>query len=58
MRWVQQERLRLSESYMREGSVRSVTETAFLVGFNDLGHFSRSFKQMFGYTPEQVLFRR
>lgn len=58
MRWVQHERLQLSDKFLRDGSVKSVTEAAFCVGFNDLAHFSRSFKQKFGYTPEQVRVRR
>lgn len=58
MRWLHRERLRLSEVYLREGHVHSVTEAAFDVGFNDLAHFSRSFKAEFGVSPEQVLRRR
>ena len=58
MRWLQHERLRMAEQHLREARVKSVTEAAFLVGFNDLPHFSRSFKSLFGYTPEQVLYRR
>ncbi|MBE2274906.1 MAG: helix-turn-helix domain-containing protein [Rhodobacteraceae bacterium] len=58
MRWLQGERLRMAEVHLREATVKSVTEAAFLVGFNDLAHFSRSFKSCFGYTPEQVLYRR
>lgn len=55
MKWVQNERLRLSFEYLQEGKARSVTEAAFMVGFNELGHFSRSFKNAFGYSPEQIL---
>lgn len=58
MRWVLGERLRLSKSYLEEGYAKSVTEAAFMVGFNDLSHFSRSFKQRFGQSPEQVLRRQ
>jgi AraC-like DNA-binding protein len=52
MRWVLQERVRLGERYLREGYAKTVTEAAFLVGFNDISHFSRSFKQLLGYSPE------
>tara|TARA_R110002012_G_scaffold49603_1_gene128266 strand:+ start:182 stop:1111 length:930 start_codon:yes stop_codon:yes gene_type:complete len=55
MRWVMQERVRLGERYLRERYATSVTEAAFLVGFNDISHFSRSFKQLLGYSPEQIL---
>lgn len=58
MRWLYRERIQLSELYLREGRVKSVTEAAFEVGFNDLAHFSRSFKVEFGLSPEQVLNRR
>jgi|GEM_PF-6589582 len=30
---------------------RSITQVAFDCGFNDLGHFSRSFKERFGRSP-------
>lgn len=55
MRWVLQERVRLGERYLRQGYAKSVTEAAFMVGFNDISHFSRSFKQLFGYSPETIL---
>lgn len=55
MRWVLQERVRLGERYLRGGYAKSVTEAAFMVGFNDISHFSRSFKQLFGYSPENIL---
>jgi AraC-like DNA-binding protein len=55
MRWVLQERVRLGERYLHQGYAKSVTEAAFMVGFNDISHFSRSFKQFFGHPPETVL---
>lgn len=55
MRWVLQERVRLGERYLRENRARTVTEAAFMVGFNDISHFSRSFKQLMGYSPEKIL---
>lgn len=55
MRWVLHERLHLAYCYLEEGVARSVTEAAFMVGFSDLGHFSRSFKQCFGHPPERLL---
>lgn len=58
MRWVLQERVRLGERYLREGRARTVTEAAFMVGFNDISHFSRSFRQLLGYPPEQALSRK
>lgn len=58
MRWVLHERLRLSKCYLQDGRARSVTEAAFMVGFSDLSHFSRTFKQYFGHTPERMLCKR
>ncbi|WP_373487854.1 helix-turn-helix domain-containing protein [Blastomonas sp.] len=55
MRWVMQERVRLGERYLREKYANTVTEAAFMVGFNEISHFSRSFKQLLGYSPEQIL---
>jgi AraC-like DNA-binding protein len=57
MRWVTTERLRLGERYLVEKNASTVTEAAFMVGFNDISHFSRSFKQLFGYSPEKILKR-
>lgn len=55
MRWIWRQRLEASHAALSEGRVKSVTEAAFEVGFNELGHFSRSFKQAFGRSPEQLL---
>lgn len=55
MRWVLKERVRIGERYLRERHANSVTEAAFMAGFNDISHFSRSFKHIFGYPPEHLL---
>ncbi len=55
MRWIWRQRLEASYAALSEGRVKSVTEAAFQFGFNELGHFSRSFKQAFGHCPEQFL---
>jgi AraC-like DNA-binding protein len=57
MRWVLQERVRLGEIYLREGCAKTVTEATFMAGFNDISHFSRSFKHLLGYSPERILGR-
>jgi len=54
MRWVLQERVRLGERLLREHDAKSVTEAAYMAGFKDISHFSRSFKHLLGYSPEQV----
>lgn len=55
MRWIWSERLRASREALRLRHVKSVTEVAFLFGFTDLAHFSRSYKQAFGETPGATL---
>ena len=55
MRWVWTQRLSASHQALSERRVKSVTEAAMQCGFNELGHFSRSFKNTYGVTPLQVL---
>jgi two-component system, response regulator YesN len=38
--------------YLRRGNI-SITEVAFLVGFNDLNYFSKVFKNLMSETPSQ-----
>ena len=55
MRWLWAQRLEASRAALAGRRVRSVTEAAFLTGFNELGHFSRSYKKAFGVTPLETL---
>ena len=55
MRWLWAQRLEASRQALHERRVRSVTEAAFLTGFNELGHFSRTYKKAFGVTPLETL---
>ena len=55
MRWLWAQRLEASRAALAERRVRSVTEAAFLTGFNELGHFSRTYKKAFGVTPLETL---
>jgi signal transduction histidine kinase/ligand-binding sensor domain-containing protein/DNA-binding response OmpR family regulator len=34
---------------------KNVTETAIMVGFNDIGYFARCFKKQFGKTPKKFI---
>ena len=58
MRHVWTRRLETSFKLLSEGRVNHVSKAAYLCGFNDLSHFSRTFKKMFGSTPSCVLERR
>ena len=51
-RYLTDARLRAARSMLEEG--RSVTETCFACGFNNLSHFSRSFAQRFGLAPSRL----
>jgi len=57
MRHVWTRRLETSFNLLSEGRVDHVSKAAYLCGFNDLSHFSRTFKNMFGSTPSCVLAR-
>lgn len=48
-----QVRILKAKSFLRRG--RSISETAFLVGFVDQSHFTRHFKRSVGVTPGQFL---
>jgi AraC family transcriptional activator of tynA and feaB len=52
-RWMRDERLRACSAALRDRSQRNlnISEIAYRWGFNDLSHFNRSFRAMFGRTP-------
>jgi AraC-like DNA-binding protein len=49
--FVVQLRIQRAAELMKQSRALSVTEAAFVVGFNDLSHFSRMFRRQFGVTP-------
>lgn len=55
MGWLQRQRLAAAYSALAEHRVRSVTDAAFSFGFNDLSHFGRAFKKVYGRTPREVM---
>lgn len=50
--FIRQIRLRRSEQLLREGQY-SVSEVAYMVGFNNPRYFSKYFKEMYGTMPSQ-----
>lgn len=51
-RYLTEKRLAAARDMLRQG--RSVTETCFACGFNNLSHFSRSFARYFGVPPSRL----
>lgn len=51
--WIRERRLRECRSVLADPRVRekTITEIAFLWGFSDSAHFSRSFRKQFGICP-------
>jgi AraC-like DNA-binding protein len=57
IRWLWQQRLAASYKALVDGNVRQVTDAALNCGFNDLTHFSRSFKRTYGKSPNSLVRR-
>jgi AraC-like DNA-binding protein len=52
-KWIKEKRLNLAKSLLIK-TQRTASDIYLDVGFEDLSHFSRSFKQMFGVNPSEV----
>ncbi|WP_394236995.1 helix-turn-helix transcriptional regulator [Niallia oryzisoli] len=50
--FINQERVEEAKLYLRRGNI-SITDIAFLVGYNDLNYFSKVFKKITSVTPSQ-----
>ena len=50
--FINQHRIEAAKVYLQTNST-SITEIAFIVGFNDVNYFSRVFKKITGMTPSQ-----
>ncbi len=55
--FINRKRIEEAALYLQR-SRRSVTEVAFMVGFNDLNYFSKVFKKIMNETPTQYAKRR
>ena len=54
MDYINQKRIEEAKLYLERDNI-SITEIAFLVGFNDLNYFSRVFKKFTSQTPSQYI---
>lgn len=52
-RWLRQRRLERAHSMLTTGELQ-VSEIAFQCGFENLSHFSRTFKEVYGHAPASV----
>lgn len=52
-KWIKQKRLELANRLLRQTD-KMASDIYLEVGFEDLSHFSRSFKSYFGYNPSSV----
>ena len=55
--FINQKRVEEAKLYLQRGNI-SITDIAFLVGFNDLNYFSKVFKKLTSVTPSQYAKRR
>lgn len=55
--FINQKRVDEAKLYLRRRNI-SITDVAFLVGFNDLNYFSKVFKKLTSLTPSQYAKRR
>lgn len=52
-RWLREQRLRRAKLLLSAGDLQ-VSEVAFQCGFENLSHFSKSFKEEFGHSPTEL----
>ncbi|MCU0445729.1 MAG: helix-turn-helix domain-containing protein [Microscillaceae bacterium] len=52
-RWLKERRLKLAHSILNN-TQKPIAEIALAVGFEDLSHFARSFREQYGYVPSKL----
>jgi two-component system response regulator YesN len=52
--FINHNRVEEAKFYLQQGNT-SITEVAFMVGFNDLNYFTRVFKKITSFTPSQYI---
>jgi AraC-like DNA-binding protein len=52
--YINHKRVDEAKYYLQRGNI-SITDVAFMVGFNDLNYFTRVFKKITSYTPSQYI---
>ena len=58
MAFARQRRLQQARRMLEDGDPCQTVTSAFVCGFNDVGHFSREFSKAFGTAPSVVLGKR
>jgi AraC family transcriptional regulator, positive regulator of tynA and feaB len=53
--WLQNQRICSAYDALVNKKVGNVTEAALTFGFKDISHFSRSFKNTYGYSPKELI---
>ena len=54
LQFVMEQRLAAARKALAAGSTVPILTIAYNLGFNDVSHFNRSFRQRFGCTPSDV----
>ena len=50
--YINQQRIRAAKNYLQLDTT-TITEVAFMVGYNDVNYFIKRFKKIVGLTPTQ-----
>ncbi len=52
--FLRNERLKIAAELLKKGN-GNISDVAYAVGFNDVSYFSKCFKEMYGFTPSEIL---